>query len=394
MSEDKTHSKKLMTLSFIVSSFATQPAGLIISLLLIEIGLTFGVPVGVTGQLRTVSSIIGVFVALLLGVISLRYSSRSLLLTGSVLLILSAIGCAFAWDFASMLVLFSLTGVGVTMIAPMINALIGENFPKEKRSRILGLSAAGTSIAFLICSPLVSYISGVAGWRVVFLLIMLPVSIIGLFMAFIGIPKSAQIRKPIGINELLSGFKSVLSERSAVFCLIGTMLTWTSFLGSLTYSMSFFREQFLVALGWASLLLSAMALSKTLGHLTISSLIARLGRKNAAVASIVSMALLTLSYLFSPILWLSVALVCVSCILAGYMHSSVDSLNLEQVPEYRSSMMSLSYAFNTLGGVIGAGLGGFALVFGGYRILGVLLGLFGFSSGIVFYVFAKEPKKE
>ena len=42
MIEEKMGSKKLMTLSFVVSSFATQPAGLITSLLLIEIGLTFG----------------------------------------------------------------------------------------------------------------------------------------------------------------------------------------------------------------------------------------------------------------------------------------------------------------------------------------------------------------
>jgi predicted MFS family arabinose efflux permease len=389
--EEAPRPKKLMTLSFIVSSFATQPAGLITSLLLIEIGLTFGVSVGVAGQLRTVSSIVGVLVALLLGVISLRYSSRSLLLTGSVLLVISAVGCAFAWDFTSMLVIFSLTGVGVTMIAPMINTLIGENFPKDKRSRILGLSAAGTSIAFLVCSPLVSYISGVGGWRLVFLLLMLPVSIVGLAMAFIGIPKSSQAKKSTQVKELLSGFRSVLSDSSAVFCLIGTMLTWTSFLGSLTYSISFFREQFSLALGWASILLSAMALSKTVGHLTISSLIGKLGRKNAAVASIVSMAILTFCYLFSSIFWLSVAIVCVSCTLAGYMHSSVDSLNLEQVPEYRSSMQSLSYAFYTLGGVMGAGLGGFALVFGGYHILGVLLGIFGVASGIVLYVFAREP---
>ncbi len=40
---------------------------------------------------------------------------------------------------------------------------------------------------------------------------------------------------------------------------------------------------------------------------------------------------------------------------------------------------------------MGAGLGGFALVFGGYHILGVLLGIFGVASGIVFYVFAREP---
>jgi predicted MFS family arabinose efflux permease len=382
-----------MTLSFIVSSFATQPAGLITSLLLIEIGYTFGVPVGVSGQLRMVSSVVGVLVALLLGAVSLRFTSRSILLTGSILLILSSLGCAFAWDFTSMLILYSLTGIGVTMISPMINTLIGENFLLEQRSSILGLSAAGTSIAFLLCSPLVSLISGNVGWRMVFLLLMLPVSIIGFLMALIGIPRSTQTQKIFGVDDLLAGYRSVLSDRSALFCLLGSTLSWTSFLGSLTYSISFFREQFLVALGWASILLSAMALSKTLGHLTIGSLVGRFGRKNVTVASILLMATFTSCYLLSANLWVSVALVCVSCVLAGYMHSSVDSLNLEQVPEFRSSMMSLSFAANMVGGVVGAGLGGFTLIVGGYQSLGALLGFLGVVSGVVFYVFAREPRK-
>jgi len=170
------------------------------------------------------------------------------------------------------------------------------------------------------------------------------------------------------------------------------MLTWSSFIGSLTYSMSFFREQFLMALGWASILLSVMALSKTAGHLTIGTLVSKFGRKNVTVASILSMALFTLLYFLSEVLWFSVVLVCVSCVLAGYMHSSVDSLNLEQIPEFRSSMMSLSYAAYTLGGVIGAGLGGFTLIVVGYRGLGVVLGFLGIVSGVVFYTFAREPE--
>lgn len=104
------------------------------------------------------------------------------------------------------------------------------------------------------------------------------------------------------------------------------------------------------------------------------------------------MALFTLFYFLSEVLWLSVVLVCVSCVLAGYMHSSVDSLNLEQIPEFRSSMMSLSYAAYTLGGVIGAGLGGFTLIVVGYRGLGVVLGFLGIVSGVVFYTFAREPE--
>lgn len=380
----------MMLLSFIVSSFATQPPGLITSLLLIDIGKTFGIQVGVSGQIRTVSSVVGVIIALLLGIISVRFSARSLLLTGLLLLVLSALGCYVAWDFTSMLILYSLTGVGITMITPMINTLIGDNYPQEIRSKILGWSAAGTSIAYLVCSPLVGFISGQSGWRMTFIILMLPVAVLGLTIAFAGIPRVNPRKKSSNANDLFIGFRSVLSCKSAVFCLFGSMLTWASFLGSLTYSISFFREEFALALGWASLLLSAMALSKTLGHLTIGYLVSRFGRKHVAVMSVLSTALFTLFYLLCDVMWLSMVLVCISCVLAGFMHSSVDSLNLEQVPEFRSSMMSLSSAAYTLGGVVGPGLGGATLLFYGYQCMGAVFGLLGIISSVVFYLFASE----
>jgi predicted MFS family arabinose efflux permease len=198
---------------------------------------------------------------------------------------------------------------------------------------------------------------------------------------------------PISVNPqgYFDGFKSIFSERSATFCLLGTTLTWASFTGTLTYSISFFRENFSMAVGWASLLLSAMALSMTIGHLLIGSLVNRYGRKNVAVALVISTALFTAFYLMSNTLWPSMVLVCISCVLAGFMHSSVDSLNLEQVPEFRGPMMSLSTAASTLGGVIGSGLGGLTLILYGYSGFGSLLGLFGIVSGVVYQLFARDP---
>ena len=100
---ERLSSRRLMLASFMTSSFATQPPGLITMLLLIEIGLTFGQQVGISGQIRTLSSIVGLIVSLLLGALSIKFSSRSLLLTGLLLLNLSAIGCSIAWNFTSML---------------------------------------------------------------------------------------------------------------------------------------------------------------------------------------------------------------------------------------------------------------------------------------------------
>lgn len=374
-----------------ISSFATQPPGLITGLLLIEIGLTFGQQVGISGQIRTLSSVVGVIVSLLLGALSVKFSSRSLLLTGLALLILSAVGCSIAWDFTSMLVLYAVTGIATTIVSPMINTLIGKHFPPEERSKVLGWSAAGTSIAYLVCSPIVSFIAGLAGWRMTFIVLMLPMSLLGLATAFIAIPRATD--DPISVNPqgYFAGFRSIFSERSATFCLLGTALTWASFTGTLTYSISFFRENFSMAIGWASLLLSAMALSKTIGHLLIGSLVNRYGRKKVAVSSVISTALFTAFYLMNDTLWPSMVLVCISCVLAGFMHSSVDSLNLEQVPEFRGPMMSLGTAASTLGGVIGSGLGGLMLILYDYRGVGVLLGLFGIVSGVVYQLFARDP---
>lgn len=391
VSSERRQSRTLMLASFMSSSFATQPPGLITGLLLIDIGLTFGQQVGISGQIRTFSLVAGVIVSLLLGALSIKFNPRSLMLAGLLLLALSSVGCSIAWDFPSMLVLYSLTGVATTIITPMANTLIGVHFPPEERTKVLGWSAAGTSIAYLVCSPLVSFIAGLAGWRMTFVALTLPLSLLALATTFIGIPRATSDSKSVSTQGFFAGFRSVFSNRSATFCLLGTTLTWASFIGTLTYGISFFRETFSMAVVWASLLLSAMALSKTIGHMLIGSLVRRFGRKNAAVASVISTALFTGFYLLSDYLWLSIALVCISCVLAGFMHSSVDSLNLEQVPEFRGSMMSLGQTASSLGGVIGSGLGGLTLILYGYRGVGVLLGLFGVVSGIVYYLFAKEP---
>ncbi len=70
----------LPTLS--LTRFISGAPNLVFGLLLIEIGQSFGTSVGVTGQVGTVYSIIGGFTAILMGVISVRFNNRSLVLTG------------------------------------------------------------------------------------------------------------------------------------------------------------------------------------------------------------------------------------------------------------------------------------------------------------------------
>ena len=64
------------------------PSQLIITVLLVEIAQDFGLPLGVSAQIRSLSLAIALVTALALGALSVRYRHKNLLLAG--LLALSA----------------------------------------------------------------------------------------------------------------------------------------------------------------------------------------------------------------------------------------------------------------------------------------------------------------
>ena len=380
--------------SLVTSSFSTQPPGLIIGLLLIDIGLTFGYPVGITGQMQTISSILSVITALLMSIISIRYRNKTLLLVGLTFLAVAALGCSVSISFSLLIAFYALTGIGKAMINPMSNALIGENLPEGERSSAIGWFQAGTSIAYLVLSPTVGIISGMAGWRMTFLILMLPITLLSLIMSYWGIPSQ---ESPVAVVEDVSplvGFRKVFSSRSALWCLVGTVLAAASWMGSLTYMMSYYRQSFLFTTLNASILLSGLALSKTFGHLTVSRFIKRVGRKSFTVYSLVLLGIFTTAYMNIEVLWLSIGAIILSCVLGGYMDSSRTSLNLEQVPEYRGSMMSLSVAAYGLGGTLGTGLGGFVLLSFGYVGLGLSLGVLSLLSALMYHYFTVDPTRK
>lgn len=115
---------KLAILSFALSRGITNLPSLVISLLLIEVGTTFRVPVGIAGQLNTASSILAITFAMVMGVVSLMYNHKTLLAYGLLLYVISASFSYFADTFCLMMTFFSLSGIATAMVTPMINALI------------------------------------------------------------------------------------------------------------------------------------------------------------------------------------------------------------------------------------------------------------------------------
>ena len=397
MSETSNNSKQnrkdYLILATLMLSAATTSIPLMLSgLLLIDIGETFNTPIGVTGQMRTLSYIISIFFALITSILSVRYDHKLLLQLGLASYILSAIGCNLAPNFSTMIAAFSLTGVGyaftITMTFTMTRLL-----SQERRGEAIGLIIAGSSASYALGALIVPILQNVGGWRVSFFGYMLPISVLALVLATFSIPRQSgggdsQVRIKIG-----EAFKTIFSNRSAVSSLLGYLLAMLAFQGVLTYNTSYFRKSFPISIGEASILMLINALSYTVGSATAGRTMMRVSRKPLAVVTILVASAIMMAYSNIPFLLPSAGLVCVLCYLMGTMDASSTGLILDQVPMYVGIMVSFQQVFYLVGSTIGSGVGGALLTYSSFQLMFTALGVFGILSAFVFQWLTVDSSK-
>ena len=375
-----------------VSRFATTPSSIIMSLLLIEIGLTFGLPVGVTGQVGTASYIAAFVSALLMGMLSVRFKHKSLLMTGLLLLSVATLGRGLASNFILFLMFSVLGGLGGAMVTPMTTTLVAKHLPLQKRTSVIGLLTATGAVAYVIGAPVIRFTCDVGGWRLPFLVYALPLPLLSLLLAFKGFPSESESEKtPSSRGSLVDGFKGVLSNRSADACLVGSTLSSASWAGIGLYGISFYRQQFLVSKGMSTYLMIGAAMSYTLGALISSRFVNKLGRRPVTYLSALMAGVFIFFFTTVPNLWISVALALAGSLFSGIRSTANASLTIEQVPEFRGTMMSINSASVSMGSALGSGLGGLAILIFGYQGVGPTLGFLGIASAIIIRLVAVDP---
>jgi len=383
--------RRFMVPSLALAVFATGPCESILSLLLIDIAETFKAEIGVMAQIRTTAGLLSLVAALILGVLSMRINHRTLLLTGLGFFVASGIGSYLAQDYTTMLAAYSLSGIGSAMVGPMALALVGEHVPLDRRAGAVGVITAGGASAFLVGGPVINYVTRFGGWRSAFLLYMLPVALVGLALIWLGIPSNPSSSEERDSGSYLDGIRQVVTNRSALACLLAILLSKATWQGVLSYGISFYREWFQIPKGWASLILSGLALSFIFSALLAGRLVNRFGRRRTTYISFLGVGVMSILYMKAPAYWLSLAIFMVMGVISGARRSASVSLALEQVPEYRGSMMALNTASNNLGSILGAGIGGAVLLRSDYPLIGVILGILGVLAALVIRLFASDP---
>ncbi len=387
--------KKLFVPSLTLLMFIINISGAVLAIFLPEIAKTFlgsdsQAAVGIASQTSAVNSAAEVAIAFLMTVLAIRFRHKSLLLIGVVLVATSSVGSYFAPDFFTFQIFFALEGAGSVIVSILAITLIGDTLPFDKKARAVSWFVAGTYLAVVIGLPTLLFVSSFAGWRSTFLLVGLPVSIVGLLLAAAYVPSNKQPK--VDKDAYVESFKQVLLNKSSVACLIGKILGSASVVA--LFVITFYQQQLSLPKSWAVGLALTNSGLFLIGSLIGGRLINKFGAKPVAIIFGSVSGILTAAFFNMPTLYLTLLLNFTSVVIGALAIPAFVCLTVDQVPKARGTMMSLHRIALNAGEAIGAAIGGAVLYFFSFQILGFVFGAFSVGSALIFLTFVKQPTAE
>jgi predicted MFS family arabinose efflux permease len=378
-------------LSLALSRGVTNLPIVVIGMVLIEIATTYDISVGMAGQLTTAFSVIAIIFSLLMGILSMRYNHKKLLLFGLSLYVFTATVCLFVNSFRILVFVFAVSGVATAIAISMPNALIGELLPVEKRTGAIGLTLVTVAIMFLLGAPATDLISTKYGWRSAIFLVISPLAILTISLVYMKIPSVNSSQNHSSSIKYLEGFKEIVESRSAIACLIGTVLGLATFNLWLVYGSSLWRQVYGVSMRFISIIMVFLPLPYIAGCIVTDRLAKKTGKKRLCVISTILMALFTAIASNAPNIWLSIIVCFFSNFSGGIMFTVSTSLTLEQLPKNMGTMMSTHAAAVNMGAMVASIIGGIVLLPYSYSVYGIIMGGVGIIGALFFLKYTIEP---
>jgi DHA1 family inner membrane transport protein len=379
---------RTITIALALSTASTGPQLVALSLLMPEISTALDTPITQLGQLNTAFSILAIIGSLIMGLITVRYPPKKLLLAGIATLLAGVATAALSQSFTHMLIAFILYGVGCSLTLPIVSLLL-TLYPQQQRTTALGKIYSGRSLTSIIATPIIGFLATLYGWRIGYMGFGIPLILLTLTLIAAKIPK-----QPISEEktDLTAGFRNILANRSAIACVIGAALSLAFFNGLMVFNGSYTRNNLGLSIETASLAMSITFIAIALGQVASGTLANRIGIKKTTWLSTIIGGLSLLLYFRYP-LPVSVAILAsaIGTAMAGTTMTTMATLALEQVPDSRGTMMSLNSAAMSMGAMLSTTVGGIAIDNMGFEGFGLIMFIISMAAAITFYVWTHEP---
>lgn len=341
---------------------ASQAALVVLNPLLPDVARDLEVSIATAGQLRTVSGLAAGLAALATGLLAARVGLRGLLLGGIALLAAGSVVSAGAPGFTVLVLAQALAGIGIGVSYSAAIAAAAEWTSPETRSRVLALALLGPPLAWILGMPLVGVI-GEASWRVAWLVVPL-VLIAGAVVLLLR-------REPTPPAPARAGLRAVLAQPGVVRWSVGELFAFSGWAGALVYMGALFVETYDLSLAVTGLALGVGALVYVPGNLLFRRWVDAHDRRLLVVLALAAAVTVALVGAVRPSAWVTLALFCLLCFIAGGRTLAGSARGLGLAPELRLGVTGVRTAALQSGYFVGAAVGGAALAVGGYTTLGL-----------------------
>ena len=377
-----------------LTSFATFISNTVITLLLSSIALTFlgsstPASVGIAGQISTINYAAEAIFAVLMGFLAIRFRHKSLFLSGVLLIMISAVGNFFAPTLFWMQVFFALEGIGSVIISIIGFTMIGDLMPPEKKAKALGFTVSANFLGGIVGPTIIYFTTGFGGWRYAFLLYALPISALCLAIASLAVPSVSHEKEAVADKgKYVSVFKRVFLNKSASLCLLGMAFMAGPTLAP--FAIAFFQKQFAVTPLAVTYIVTATLSLFFVGSIVAGQIANRFGCKRLTILGVLMNGVFQMTVFFMPNLYSALAFTLLVGLGGGITSTSIFALAIDQVPQSRGTMMSMTNVFMKIGWTVAPAIAGLMLVlFASYQALGLAAAVLSVIA-VAFLAFSKQ----
>ncbi|MFF3394139.1 MFS transporter [Streptomyces sp. NPDC002669] len=163
--------RSLWLAALFIAALALGTDEFVIAGVLNAVAADLGVTPGTAGQLVTAFALTFAIGAPVPAVWLDRYPRRLVMCGGLTVFVPANIGCAFAPDLASLLILRIVAGLSAAAVSTTAFVAAAESAPDGKQGAYLSLVTAGLTVALFTGVPVGTWVAGAWGWRSTFVLI-------------------------------------------------------------------------------------------------------------------------------------------------------------------------------------------------------------------------------
>lgn len=326
----------------------------------------FDAPAAAAGLVLGASTVPGIVLAIVVGLLADRFGRKGLLVGSLLLFGVAGVAGAFAPTFGVFLAFRALQGAGSSALLNLAATVIGDHWEGTERSAMIGRNTAFVTVSIAILPTVGGLLTDFVGWQGPFFLFALSIPL-GVAV-WLRVPETDLPPAPSFGEQLATSARFAVGRRMLIIVGLCVTVFVVLFGASLTIAPFHAEEVFGLSASARGILLGLPAIAATIVATLLGRLVGRFGRVALVTAGGLVYAGAYLTMGLAPAVWLFAAAILVVGAAEGLTIPVLQDATLSGAPaERRGIAVSVFGSAARLGQTLGPAIAGVALAGVGTR---------------------------